>query len=378
MTPTVEDMVRLMARIAPGGLAESWDNVGLQIGDPRWPVSTVWLALDPLPEVVTAACREDVHLLITHHPLIFKPLSRVDFSAGLGRIIDQSARHRLAVFSAHTNLDSAVGGLNDVAADLCEIREPRLLVPAAGDETVKLVVFVPEGHEDAIGAAVKDSPAGRIGPYTGCTFRSPGVGSFTPAAHARPYSGEPGVPSQVSELRFEVLVPKRNLDEVVARIINVHPYETPAYDVYPLVPPPAAAGLGRVGRIAAPQRLDDYAAALAVRFGSTGVRVVGDADMQVRTVAVCTGSGGSLLGDFFKSGADVFVTGDIRYHDARDIEAAGKALIDLGHFSSEMIFARPLAERLRQAAGELGFDVAITPCQLERDPFRFVSASGAA
>lgn len=373
MTPTVQEMVQLLASIAPGRLAETWDNVGLQIGDPRWPVETAWVALDPLPEVVDAACDAGVRLLITHHPLIFKPLATIDFSAGVGRIISQAVKHQLAVLSAHTNLDSTVGGLNDIAAELCEMVDLSPLVPALGEETVKLVVYVPDGHERTIAAVIADTPAGRIGPYSGCTYRSPGTGTFTPDADARPFSGKPGEASQAAEYRLEVVSARRHLDDVLSRIRAVHPYETMAYDVYPLQSPAVAAGLGRVGRLDAPKRLDDYAAVLARRFGAAGVRVVGDPARIVQTAAVCTGSGASLLGDFFRSGADVFISGDVRYHDARSIESAGKALIDLGHFASEIIFARPLAERLALDAERLGYRVIITPCQIETDPFRSLS-----
>ena len=372
MTPTVKDMVRLLGSLAPPGLAESWDNVGLQVGDPRWPVEKVWVALDPLPEVVDAAVSGGVQLLITHHPLIFKPLSGIDVSEGTGRIISLSIRHQLAVLSAHTNLDSTDGGLNDIAAGMCDMIDLRPLVPAVADATVKLVVFVPEGSEEAVMTAIADTPAGRIGNYTGCSFRTPGTGTFTSGADARPFYGKPEETSHIAEYRLEVVMPRRHLEAVVARIQKAHPYETMAYDVYPLVPQSSSVGMGRVGRLKSAQRLRDYAQTLRRRFTAGGVRFVGDPDLEVQTAAVCTGSGGSLLKEFFRSGADVFISGDIRYHDARSIEAAGKALIDLGHFSSEMIFAAPVAERLSSAARQLGFDVTITPCQMEKDPFRFL------
>ena len=373
MTPTVKDMAALLADVAPPGLAASWDNAGLQIGDPRWSVNTAWVALDPLPEVIDAACHAGVQLLITHHPFIFKPLPRIDFSSPDGKIISQSAAHHLAVISAHTNLDITEGGLNDIAAGLCGMVGLRPLVPAGEEAIVKLAVYVPDGYEDAVVAAIADSPAGRIGSYTGCSFRSPGIGTFTPGDDAHPFSGKRGEAAQVAESRMEVVTCRQHLEEVLARIRKVHPYETMAYDVYPLVAPPPAAGMGRVGRLETPQRLDDFAGLLAQRFGADGVRVVGDPERTVQTAAVCTGSGGSLLGDFFRSGADVFISGDVRYHDARSIEMAGKALVDLGHFASEVIFARPLARRLTADAERLGFDVTITPCQIEKDPFRFLA-----
>jgi putative NIF3 family GTP cyclohydrolase 1 type 2 len=146
-----------------------------------------------------------------------------------------------------------------------------------------------------------------------------------------------------------------------------------AYDVYPLTSGATANGMGRVGRLGSPQRLGDYAEKLIRRFGAGGARVVGDVDQVVKTAAVCTGSGGSLLGDFFRSGADVFITGDIRYHDARSIEAAGKSLIDLGHFPTEIIFTSRLAERLIEETTQRSYQVTITPCRLETDPFQFFS-----
>jgi dinuclear metal center YbgI/SA1388 family protein len=265
---TVADVIAHLERIAPSSLAEQWDNCGLQVGAPGWPVRRVWVALDPLPEVVSAACREAVDLLVTHHPLIFQPLSRVDAATTTGRIIAEALAARMTIFSAHTNYDSAGEGLNDVLARRLGVTVNRALAPARQQE------------------------------------------------------------------------------------------------------PSPTAGLGRVGTLERPVSLGDLAQEVCGRLGLDEARLVGDPGAMVQEVALCSGSGGSLVGDFLSGAADVFITGEIRYHQARDIAAAGRGAIDIGHFGSERIMIQDVAERLSRAlAAE---NVTVTACGLETDPFRRV------
>lgn len=369
MAATVGDFIDIMERFAPVSLAEEWDNAGLQVGHRGWSVKTLWVALDPLPPVVEAACRNRVDLLVTHHPLIFRPLTSLDFAEPTGRSLLQAAQNRLAVYAAHTNFDSAAGGLNDIFAGRLGLTNLAPLVAAKSEGLHKLVVFVPAEHEQRLLAALFESPAGEIGAYSCCSFRSPGRGTFKPGQNAEPFSGDRGRVNDVAEVKIETVVKQRDLARVIAHLRSHHPYETMAYDVYPLAQSETKFGIGRIGDLIESSDLRSLAHKVKRTFDSETLRVVGDPDLSVKRVAVCTGSGASLVRGFLNSTADVFISGDLRYHDARDTEAAGRGLIDVGHFASEHIIIAALTERLQESAAAAGFDTTISACGLEKEPF---------
>jgi dinuclear metal center YbgI/SA1388 family protein len=267
MALVLADILPFLEKIAPPRLAEEWDNVGLQLGDPGRAVARVWVALDPSPEVIAAACRQQVGLLVTHHPLIFRPLKRIDTGTPLGAAIEAALRHRLAVYAMHTNLDAAAAGLNDMLAARLGVqrREP---LEARADRS--------------------------------------------------------------------------------------------------------AAGLGRIGVLRGRTRLVELAAEVKRRLGLASVRVVGDGSRRVKRVALSTGSGGSLLPHFLASTAEVFITGELRYHDAREIEAAQRGAIDIGHFHSEHLMASGVALRLRRALQRHRAGIHVEACSIEADPFQMV------
>ncbi|PID40311.1 MAG: hypothetical protein CR984_03855, partial [Proteobacteria bacterium] len=213
MTATVDQMIAVLNRLAPPRLAESWDNVGLQFGDRSWPVKKIWVALDPLPEVVADACENEADLLVTHHPLFFKPIKKIDCATPAGRIICLAAAGRLAIFSAHTNLDSAIGGVNDMLAGILDLDDCRPMCPQPDARLCKLVIFVPPDHVQAILDAVFAHQAGRIGDYTHCSFRGDGTGTFFADSHTSPAEGHRGMLNEVAEQRLEVVVPRDRLDE---------------------------------------------------------------------------------------------------------------------------------------------------------------------
>lgn len=372
MTATIADAVTIMNRLAPPSLAEDWDNVGLQIGRTDWPLKTARVALDPSPGVVDAACRDQIDLLITHHPLFLKPMRNIDFSTPAGQIVFQAGRHQLAIFSAHTNLDSALGGINDRLADLIGIQDTVPLQPQLPEERCKLVIFTPIDAEQAVLTALFEAGAGQIGQYSCCTFIQNGTGTFLPGAATDPAVGKKGRLNRVAEVKIETIIPRPALPEILEHVRKHHPYETMAYDVYPLLGENNGAGIGRVGALKAPLRLEDLAADIKIKLGAGACRTVGNRDMEVARAAVCSGSGGSLIPQFLSTDADVFVSGDIRYHDARTVEEAGRGIIDIGHFSSEHIVVKLLAGHLTRAFDKNDMPVSVSPCTIEKDPFRGV------
>jgi hypothetical protein len=246
-------------------------------------------------------------------------------------------------------------------------------VKADGGRAFKLVFFVPADHEAALMDALFETAAGVIGGYRCCSFRSPGRGTYLPGDGAEPYAGERGKIAQADEIRVEALVQAEDLSAVLQALRGRHPYETMAYDVYPLAPESGGdAGLGRIGALDAPVSLAALAERVKRKMGLEQVRMVGDPNLSVTTAALCSGSGGGLLKAFFASGAAVYITGDLRYHDARDIEAMHLGAIDIGHFASERIILEGLARELDRRLRRGGVRARIAVHEAEKDPFIIV------
>ena len=340
----VREIQEAVEGIAPASLAEDWDNVGLQVGDPNAQVTRVLVALTPLPEVFEEAEETGADLLLFHHPLIFRPLKGVNTASYPGDLVARAIRGNIAVHAAHTNYDAAPGGVSVALAEALGLSGPLEVVAPRGS-TKKIVVFVPEENADAVADALSGAGAGRIGDYTHCTFRSTGTGTFFGGEGTDPYAGEKGRLERLSELRLETVVPSHLVRGAVAAIRVVHPYEEPAFDVYPVDGHPEGCGLGRVGRLReplAPKRFADYVSDCL----GFPVRLLSDPapGRPVERVAVLGGSGGSFIGQ--ASGADAYVTGDLSYHDALLAESLGLAAVDAGHAPTELPSLAPLARML--------------------------------
>lgn len=371
-TARIQDLIGLVHHLYPPGLAEEWDNVGLQLGDPAAPVSRVLVALDPSPTAFAAARERDAQLLICHHPLIFRPLKCIVSYDETGRLIQQACRDNLAVMCAHTNLDRAADGLNDWLAARLGVVDSR---PLAGDDArrlYKLVVYVPCGYEDRVAEALFAAGAGKIGGYDRCSFQGAGSGTFRPGDTTTPFIGHSGTTERVREIRLETVVPTAALAKVLERMLKAHPYEEVAYDLLPLANRLPHVGLGRIGRLPTPRSLGDFAGQIKELLGVPALRLCGDLNATVAKVAVCGGSGASLLAEAARQGADVLVTGDVKYHEAQSALSRNVAVIDAGHFATERLMVPMLSERLQREADQRGLPVTILPMTGECDPFTFL------
>ena len=367
-TARVQDLLGLLHGLYPPDLAEEWDNVGLQVGDPTAPVERVLVALDPGGSAVAAASGQGAQLLVTHHPLLFKPLQRLTPEDPVGRVVWQAVRNGVAIVSAHTNLDVAADGLNDWLAARLELTAAEPLQPTAG-HLFKLVVFVPADHVEAVAEALFAAGAGHLGGYDQCSFRTAGVGTFRPGPGTTPFIGEAGRRERVEEARLEIVVPQRRLSRVLEKLIKAHPYEEVAYDLVPLANTLPGTGLGRIGHLVEPVTLTALADRLKVVLDCQTVRLVGAPERAVGKVAVCGGSGAGLIQEAKRRGADVLVTGDVQYHEARLAEDLGLALLDAGHFATERPAVGELAARLGAGAAARGWRLDILIHDGERDPF---------
>jgi dinuclear metal center YbgI/SA1388 family protein len=372
MAQTVADIIKVLDSIAPAELAEQWDNTGLQVGKRSWPVKRIRVALDPLPEVVAAACKEKVDLLITHHPLIFHPVKSLDIDTPLGGVIATAVQHRLSILCAHTNLDTAAEGLNDVLARKIGLKNLKVLGEPRDPEMVNLVLNIPASFKDRIAKTLTGIRPAAAGSGHPSVFYSPITAIDKPDAQGDPDNEEAPGGRKDGSIRLEALVLKKSVPNLVREIKKNCPEDLCTYHLYPRIPAESRQGLGRIGDLEKGMDLSRFAGLIKTKLDLKSIRVVGDPEMAVYKAAVCTGSGSSLLGTFFSTNTQVFITGDLRYHDAREAEAMNRGLIDIGHFPSEHIIKEVLVERMRKRLATVGEEIDVEACRLEKDPFMII------
>jgi dinuclear metal center YbgI/SA1388 family protein len=343
---TVGDVLSVVDRLAPFRLAEDWDNVGLLLGDAGREVRRVLVCLDVREAVCEEAERVGAELVLAHHPLFIKGVQRLTSETRAGRLALRLLRDRRALVAAHTNLDSADGGLCEILADMIALEDLQPLQAAPAAPQYKVVVFVPAESLEAVRAAAFAAGAGGIGAYGECGFSVEGTGTFLPGEGARPAVGEKGRRNEVPERRFETVADARRLGAVLAAVARAHPYEAPAIDVYPLHGPPPGVGLGRIGRFRQPRRLAALADGVRDILGLGAVHYAGEPDRPVERVAVVTGGGGGLCEAVAAAGCDAYLTGELNYHQVEDLAARGIAVILGGHYRTERVPLDAWAVRL--------------------------------
>jgi dinuclear metal center YbgI/SA1388 family protein len=370
----VDDFCQAMEAIASTQLAQSWDNVGLIAGDRAALLRRVLLCVDLSPPVVQEAVARRADLVMAYHPPILNPVTslRPD-GPGAESAVYHCIRRGIAVYSTHTALDAAAGGTNDALAALCGIErcEPLLYAEPIVGQDYKVVVFVPESALEQVAQAMFASGAGRIGEYTHCSFRASGTGTFFGSQTTKPAVGKRGRLEHVAEVRLETIIPSSALPGVVRGMLQAHPYEEPAFDLYPLGSRPKP-GIGRIGSLPRPATLGALATRLRKATKAACVQIVGPAARKIERAIVVAGSAGDLpfrvpltpCGGAISS-RDVIVTGEMRHHDALRVLRIGCSAIVLGHWASERPVLRPLAERLRAALPNVSFHLSDS----DRDPF---------
>ena len=358
-----------MEGIAPRHLAESWDNVGLMVGSPRQDIRRVFVCLDVSEMVIDKAIEMQADLIISHHPFIFKPMKNLRTDLPQGRLIEKLIKHEIAVFSAHTNLDIAERGVNDVLAEKLNLQAVVPLTISDREALVKLVVFIPEGHVDAVQNAITKAGAGHIGKYSHCTFQLNGQGTFMPLAGTNPFIGQQGKIEYVNEVRLETILPEKIINRVIKAMVKAHPYEEVAYDLYPLKQVGQESGLGRIGKMPQPMRADEFAQMAKRSLGAGQVRLVGNPAAMIEKVALCSGSGAEFIGKAAYAGADMYVTGDVRYHDGQRALEAGICMLDAGHFATEMPMVNVLAKYLSEQSQQQKWNIEVSYDDFSQDVF---------
>jgi dinuclear metal center YbgI/SA1388 family protein len=387
---TVSDICSWLEQFAPSYLAEEWDNVGLLWGDPTATVPRIMTCLTVSPATAAEAIQEQASLIVSHHPVLFRAVKRIRADLVETGHLWRLARAGIAIASPHTAFDNTQHGINDLLCrrlGLLEVSPLRRIAPkfdatktllptSAAPRSFKVVVFTPESDREAVLAGAFEGGAGQIGAYHECSFAIPGEGTFYGTEATNPTRGQRGRRETVRELRLEVICPAANLGAVLTAIRARHSYEEPAIDVYPLQElgpashPVNELGAGRIGRFVEARNLAEFASLAGRALGRVAVQMVGDPNRQILRVAVACGAGDEFLSDALRAGADVLLTGEVRFHRGIEAEAHGIGLVTAGHYATERLGVEDLAQRIAVAFPS----VTVWPSQSERDPFRMVGA----
>jgi dinuclear metal center YbgI/SA1388 family protein len=327
------EITKALESFAPLFLQESYDNAGLIIGDPETEIDNALISLDVTDEVIEEAISMKCGLVISHHPLIFKGLKRLNANSPIERMVTKCIKHDIAVYAAHTNLDNVQQGVNKIICEKIGLENVRVLEPKAG-LLRKLVTFCPDEHAQKVLSAIFEAGAGHIGNYDSCSFNVSGKGSFRALEDANPFVGNVNAMHFENEQRIETIFPVYLQNKILNALFAAHPYEEVAYDVYPLENDFNKTGAGMIGKLPSAEPAADFLLRMKHVFDVQCLRHTRLTKDNVQTVAVCGGSGSFLTGKAIAAGADVFVTGDVKYHEFFD--ADGKILLaDLGHYESE-------------------------------------------
>ncbi|MFA1820433.1 Nif3-like dinuclear metal center hexameric protein [Virgibacillus oceani] len=323
----------MMEKLAPNTFAYDWDNVGLQIGSYNQDVKRVMVTLDVLESVVDEAIDQDVELIISHHPLLFQSMKQIDTDTPKGRMLQKLIQHNITVYSSHTNLDIAYGGVNDILCEKIGIENTKNLVQTKKEKLYKVVIYVPESHRKDVMNAINNTGAGHIGNYSHCTFQTKGQGTFKPLEGTSPYIGKQGELEFVDEVKIESIAEEGILNKVVKSMVDAHPYEEVAYDIFPMANEGQDYGLGRIGTLQKKINVKDLCNHMKEVLKLKSVRVTGDLDKEVKRIAVLGGSGEKYWSRAKQKGADVYITGDMTFHAAQEAWQHGLVVIDPGHYS---------------------------------------------
>ena len=318
---------------APLPLQDDFDNAGLQIGLTEAGVAGVLLCLDVTEAVVDEAIASGCNLIVSHHPLIFKPLKRITGGNYVERCILKALSNGIAIYSAHTNIDNAPGGVNYRIAEILGLQNVRILVPKE-DSLLKLAVYVPVSHADALREAIFAAGCGEIGNYASCSYNVEGVGTFKAQEGCNPFCGNVGELHCENEVRIETIMPSYMKGRVIKALLAVHPYEEPAYDIYPLKNSWNSVGAGVIGELPVECVEQDFLKIVKEKFSVECLRHTPLLGRNVKKVALCGGAGGSFASAAMAAGADVYITGEARYHDLFNFNGKMTVAV-IGHYESE-------------------------------------------
>lgn len=339
MNIKVKNISDLLENIAPLSYQEPYDNAGLLTGNADQVVTGVLVSLDATEAVIDEAIQKGCNMVVAHHPIIFGGLKKLNGKNYVERTVIKAIKNDIAIYAIHTNLDNVATGVNKKIADKLGLLNPQILAPTSG-KLKKLVVFVPTEHLGTVQNALFEAGCGHIGNYSDCSFGTEGIGTFKAGSDATPFVGEPGKPHREQETRLETVFPGHLQNTVIKALVAAHPYEEVAYDIYSLDNQHTQTGSGMIGELPQPLSPGDFLAHVKKSMNINTIRYTQLQQPTIRKVAVCGGAGSFLIKQAIASGADAFVTADVKYHEFFDAENR-LMIADIGHYESE-IFTKEL------------------------------------
>lgn len=340
------DVIRHLESIAPPALQEGYDNAGLLTGDPGWTCTGVLCTLDATEEVILEAINTGCNLVVAHHPIIFGGLKKINGRNYVEKTVITAIKNDIAIYAIHTNLDHVLNGVNGRMADKLGLEQRRILSPKEGT-LKKLFTFVPVAQAEQVRNAIFKAGAGQIGQYSECSFGVEGTGTFKGEAGTNPFVGQPGSRHEEKELKLEIVFPAWLQSAVVQALVTAHPYEEVAYDVVSLANVHPGQGSGMIGELPEAMGELEFLAFLKEQFDLKVIRHTTLSGQPVKKIALCGGAGSFLVSKALQAGADIYITGDMKYHEFFD--ANGKMIIaDIGHFESEQYTTDLLVDVLRE------------------------------
>ncbi len=342
----IQDICTILEDFAPLALQESYDNAGLQVGKRTANINGILLCIDITEAVVDEAIQHNCNLIISHHPLIFKGLKRLTGDDYVQRCVIKAIQNDIAIYSSHTNMDSVAGGVNGRIAQKIGLTGCRVLAPVT-EQLLKLVTFVPLAQADRLREALFAASAGQIGNYDSCSYNNEGFGTFRAGEGCNPFVGKIDELHREPEIRIEVVVPAYLKSRVQQALIASHPYEEPAFDWIPLANEWSQTGMGMVGRLPEPEDETEFLQRIKTLFHVGAIRHTALRGKAIKTVAVCGGSGASLLNSAIRAKADIFVSADFKYHDFFGAENR-IVVADIGHYESEQFTKEIFFEQIQK------------------------------
>lgn len=337
----ITKFVSILNNVAPFFLQEQYDNSGIQIADLDGDIQKVLISLDLTSDIVDEAIQKKANVILSHHPIMFSTVKNI--TKQKNPALFKAIVNNINLIAMHTNFDLAEDGLNDYVGKLLGIKKITS-IRRSSEKTYKFAVYVPVDYTDKVRDALFDAGAGKLGNYGETSFNLQGNGTFTPLDGTHPFIGKKGKREKVKEIKIETVIFERNINNVLLAMKKAHPYEEPAYDIYEIKGNPPS-GIGMVGEVKE-QRLKDFAKFVKARLNAKHVRFIGAKDVSVKSVALCTGAGTSLVDEVQDLGVDIYITGDIAHHAALSAREMDLNLLDVEHFDTEKFFVDAIYERL--------------------------------
>lgn len=329
----IQDIIVELEKFAPLPLQEDYDNCGLITGQRTQVITSVLLTLDCTEAVIDEAIENNCNLIIAHHPILFTGLKKINGNNYVEKTIIKAIKNDIAIYAAHTNFDNVKQGVNKKIAEKLGLRNIQILAPKA-NLLKKLVTFVPKSHQQTVLDALFEAGAGNIGNYANCSFNLEGNGTFKGNSQTTPFLGNPNQLSVEKEIRIETIFEIYNEDRIIAALINSHPYEEVAFDIYSISNKHNLIGSGMLGEFEIPMTEQDFLLHVKKTFNSGCIKHTQKTGNNIKKVAVCGGSGRFLLKNAISNKTDAFITADFKYHEFFDVENK-LLLIDAGHYETE-------------------------------------------